>query len=431
MAFDLMEEHQKEIRRTHLFFHETFCNSLDLLKSRPNMGSLYIENEYTKDRYYYFLPLSTSDYVSTKNSITITKPKLIQITCGSAKHSMVEGTYLPLLKRIPLTIKFAVDAEFWVHSFKTLQWIPLNPDCAHLISIKLLDERGTKVRLSPGFPTYIVLKIRSYSPLLSTKAIMNPSSRFTIHISSTKTERYPHNAPHHFFVDLPNTLDFPFHEWQVALTHICYPSKMRILESLNMTLKIQDWDNNTLTDIELPSTLNTCEQIIQHFADAISPVAKLITWKTGIRQIAFKKKATLTLGSSLAYILGHQNSDLNIEKHVIINNKIGNQQFYAFKTRPKIVQLYPASLFLYSRNLCEYSLVGGRKLPILSVINHQSSTDTLYDINEMEIINPNFVPIAQTQVSTLEFFIYAHDDQYVRFINDDAVVFMSLAFEKI
>ena len=423
----------KELYVTVLLFHEKFCEALDLLKNRPDMTQLFIG----EDLFYCLFPRmgDETDYCVTKRNITISRPNMIHITCGSAKHSIVEDSYQPLLKRMPLTIKVAADAEFWVHNFKTLDWIPLNPDCAHLISFKLLDEKGRKVRLSPGYPTYIILKIRSYPPLFSTKSIMNPTSRFSIHISSNPTSKYPDNKPHHFFVDLPTTLKFEHDPWEVALTHICYPSKMCRLPSLNLTLIINDPNAGDAKMMKLPPSVTTCEEIIENFISFIEDVAevKRDLWDTGIIQINFKKAAILTLGSSLAYILGHTDSNLDINNDLTIDNRLGQQPKFAFKTRPKIVQLYPASLFLYSKHLCHYSLVGGRQLPILSVINHQSQsqTDNLYHNNEMEIINPNFIRVAHNYIQTLEFFLYSHDDNLIKFINSDGVIFLSLTFQKI
>ena len=423
----------KELYRTVLLFHENFCEALDLLKNRPDMTPLFIG----KDQFYCFFPNMNdeTDYCATKRNITISRPNMIHITCGSAKHSIVEDSYQPLLKRMPLMIKVAADAEFWVHNFKTLDWIPLNPDCAHLISFKLLDEKGRKVRLSPGYPTYIILKIRSYPPLFSTKSIMNPTSRFSIHISSNPTSKYPDNKPHHFFVDLPKTLQFEHDPWEVALTHICYPSKMCRLPSLNLKLIVNDSNAGSFKHMTLPPSVNTCEAIIENFIAFIEEVAevKRDLWDTGMIQIDFKKEGILTLGSSLAYILGHTDSNLDINNDLIIDNRLGQQPKFAFKTRPKIVQLYPASLFLYSKHLCHYSLVGGRQLPILSVINHQSQIDkdNLYHNNEMEIINPNFIRVAHNYIQTLEFFLYSHDDNLIQFTNSDGVIFLSLTFQKI
>ena len=429
--FDLLRgPWQKIFHKTHLFFHENFVDSLDLLASRSDMKKDYCFIE--KDKYYYFSPQDENDHCSSKRSIVSSRPNMIQITCDSAEHSMVEGTLLPLLKRFPLTIKAAADAEFWVHTFKTLSWIPLNPDCAHLISIKLLDEHGKKVRLTPGYPTYITLKIRSYPPILSSNLIMNPTSRRSVHISSMPTKKYPNNVPHHFFVDLPSPLQFPFDQWEVALTHIAYPSQMAILPSLNLSCKVSDYslDSRGHIDMKLPITVTTCDAIIEHFKTTINHVADVNKSSNGILYIKFKKHAKLTLGSSLAYLLGDSNSNLDVANHVIIDASENPTYTYAFQERPKIVQLYPASIFLYSRNLCRYSLVGGRKLPILSIINHQSQKDNLFHNSEVEIMNPNFIKIAQTEVKTLEFYMIAHDDNPIRFIDPNGVVFMTLTFEK-
>ena len=430
---DFDEDWEQQYHITHLFFHENFAHALDLFASEPGMRNKGVKID--DDLYYDFSPgrPGAELYCSSTRSIVSSRPNMIQITCDSAQHSMVEQTKLPLLKRMPLTIKVAADAEFWVHTFKRLDWVPLNPDCAHLISIKLLDEHGNKVRLTPGYPTYITLKIRSFPPILSSKLLMNPSKRFSVHISSTPTDKYPKNEPHHFFVDLPNTLKFPYGKWQVALTHVTYPSQMRILPSFNFSLTVSNYTQGaprSRWNMELPTNVTSCEAIIDIFKTTIKDVADVLVWNDGKLQINFKQDAKLELGSSLAYILGDPNSKLYVADNKIIDSATLPTLMYFFKERPKFVQLYPASIFLYSKNLCQYSLVGSRKLPILSIINHQSQKDNLFHNNEVEIMNPNFIKITQTEVTTLEFFMYAHDDNPIRFIDPNGVVFMTLAFEK-
>lgn len=388
---------------------------------------VYVEQE----KYFWYLPNSEDEFLWSTKTIHNARPKLVQIACPNAVSSIVDDQILPILKRVPLSMQKADEAEYWVHHFKTLEWVQLYPSACHEIGISLLTEDGSLCQFTSGYSTYLIVKIKSY-PVGVPFNRMNPTERFVIHVSSKPTKNHLSNTAQHFTVELARRLTFDHNsQWEVGVCHVVYPSLMRMLPSLDMTLKIKNTLKETEDDFTISRDVSTCEEVVAKFKEAIAftDVAEVETWTTNNLCLKFKNQHTqIEIGSTLAYILGSTITKPG-STLVIDGTKRSNQKWHFVNAIQKI-QLLPASLFLYSRNLCQFSMVGDEKAPLLCVIDHQGSKDTAFHMLDHEIKAPNFIPLAQYDVKTIEMFFYAHDMSPISWKDDKAVVFLTLAFQK-
>lgn len=407
--------------RTILFFHDNFWTTLGLGQSRPDLPSITVMIE--NDLYHVFTPTAEDDFLFSTKTIEHARPRIIQISCEHAVRQMVDRQYLPLLKRTPLDIQHERDAQFFTKHFKHLEFIPLLPSACHQIKIILLDEEGQPLRLTAGYSTYVILYVKSYSPTWTMTRI-NPQDRFTIHLSSRPTPSHLDNEPHHFTAELAETLFLK--DYMVSLQHIVYPSQMHILPGLRMSLRIEDPSQENVQDVSVPLTLSNCQEVINHVKKVLASVTEITEWDTGHLRLKFKKKVILHLGSSLSYILGHT----SLEDDLKIDGSQKDNVIWHFANRPQRIQLTPASLFLFSKSLCEYSMWGSQLVPLLAVIDHMGTLDNVHHYVEKEITKPHFIPVAQTQVKKIELYLYSHDGAPLSFQDPQGEVFVTLAFER-
>ena len=435
----------------------------------PKLEPVYIGDE----KYFWFLPVITTKTThtfvrsTTKNKAQVQVPKLLYVLCPNVVPGLVDGAFQPLLKRFPLIVD--AQAEYVNYHFKNLEFVDTVTDISDSIHITLCDEFLRKLRLTPGFATQVSLIVQSRPQHLS--LTMNPRDRFVVHVNSRPTIQSSENLPHKFTVELPKTLHFETGQWEVALSHIIFPTKMERLPTILLTMTIELMtdddenvesgeqeavDNNTKSTameednddaitveaaatpkedvVTFPSSLETCQDIVEHFKKAIEHVASVETWPTGPMCLTFKQNAKIRVSSTLAYILGYidmttPNAILTIDS----SQAHPTTKKWLFPHRPQMMQLHPASLYLYSDHLCDYSYVGDKSRPLLAIVKvpHKAGQPPLFVDHEVK--DEVYHPVMYNHVKTLSFYITSHDDAPVLFANDaqrDATVFLTLAFKR-
>ena len=306
---------------------------------------------------------------------------------------------------------------------------------------------------------------------------MLPSNdKFSVHVSSKSTLENPYNHPGKFVTRFTTPLQLQYGKWKMALSQALLPRRMKILPTLNLKFLIEDFDTNLEHEITFPDIVKDCEDLVLHFTKYISIVAKVEEWPTKNLSLIFKedKKCRVTLGHDLAFILGFLETDPNIKQIKILHNMPDNHEdqlamaenneeqlvsaeetleleedkdssdeknshivevrtnndTFLFHNAPQMVQLHPASIFIYCKEV-EFTICGSQKLPLLSIIEtEQHSTNRDDGYIDREIKEKNFVSLTNTILHSLEFQLSSYDNSMIQFEDDDARVFFTLIFQR-
>ena len=288
------------------------------------------------------------------------------------------------------------------------------------------------------------------------------NNKFSVHVSSKPTLQNPHNLPSRFVANFTTPLQLQYGNWKMALSQALFPRRMKILPSLNLKFLIEDFESNLEHEITFPDIVKDCEDLIQHFTKYISIVANVEEWPTKNLSLIFKenKKCRVTLGHDLAFILGFLETDPKIKQirilHNMPDNKVQPQQVdqvqdqihnssdeqigdtvevktnndtFLFQNAPQMLQLHPASIFIYCREV-EFTICGSQKLPLLSIVETEQHTLNRSDGYFDKHMEKNFVSLTNTVLHSLEFQLSSHDNQLIQFEDDDARVFLTLTFQR-
>ena len=264
--------------------------------------------------------------------------------------------------------------------------------------------------------------------------------KFTIHISSCPTYQHPENDASDFTAMLPQTLNLRG-EWKVALNQIILSSKMKMLPTLDLRMKIENIESNQIVNGVFSSSVNDYEDLLKQFKDQIKAVADVDVLSTGNIVLKFKKQMKLTLGSHLSFLLGHidplkelylsnvlevsQDEDVIPSPWTLVRNNT-----FVFGHAPRSITLHPKSIFIYSKEL-EYSMVGNKKLPLLSIVTVPPTSDMQQDTyQEVQVEDQTFIGITNTQLKSLEFNLRSHDDSLIQFSDQNAITYLGLTFER-
>ena len=272
---------------------------------------------------------------------------------------------------------------------------------------------------------------------------MNQQKNFTIHVSSCPTNQHPDNNASNFTATLPQTLHLRGH-WKVALNQIILSSKMKMLPTLDLRLKIEDVESSQIVYGKFSSMSNDYKDLLDQFKDQVKTVADVAVLSTGNIVLKFKKPMKLTLGSHLAFLLGHIDplkelnlsnvpSPIDVTQDVIppLPWTLVRNNNFVFGHAPRPITLHPKSIFIYSKEL-EYSMVGNKKLPLLSIVTVPPTTfDSQHDgYQEVQVEDQTYIGITNTQLKSLEFNLRSHDDSLIQFSDPNAITYLGLIFQR-
>lgn len=267
------------------------------------------------------------------------------------------------------------------------------------------------------------------------------ANRFTIHVSSNPTLQHPENAAYDFTALLPQTLDLRG-EWKVALNQIILSSRLKILPSLDFRMKIETTETGEVIEVPFPSSVNSYQDLVDHFKEQVKTVANVDSLSTGNIVLKFKKKVKMSLGSHLAFLLGHTDH----MKELLLSNEVLDESqnstelkpppwslvrndVFVFGHSPRPITLYPNSIFIYSKEL-EYSMIGNKKLPLLSIVTIPPHNLQAEAYQEVQIEDQTFIGVNSTQLKSLHFNLRSHDDSLIQFLDPNAVTYLGLTFER-
>ena len=141
--------------KTILFFHERLVDCLDL---KTLTSSIMVD----KEKYYYFTPSDENDTVSSRNSINIKIPKIINICSPNVESSIVGNGMIPLLRQVAMPSTEDIGKnQYFSYNFKTFQYVKTLREFNNIVNIRFLDENKEKIRVSNGFASYAIFQVKS------------------------------------------------------------------------------------------------------------------------------------------------------------------------------------------------------------------------------------------------------------------------------
>ena len=188
----------------------------------------------------------------------------------------------------------------------------------------------------------------------------------------------------------------------------------------------------SITHVTFPISLDTCSAIVDHFKTQVADVATVTAWPTGPLCLTFKKKATIYISPTLAFLLGYIDLTPGTVLTIDSDQAHPDSHMWLFPHRPQVIQLHPASLYIYTDHLCDFSFVGDKSRPLLAIVKvpHKAGQPPVYVDHEVK--DEVFHPVMYNHVKTLDFTITSHDDAPIAFASthDDVTVFLTLAFKR-
>lgn len=403
---------EKKKKTSYLLFHELFFNELKLNHKLNDF--IMIENE----KFYWFW---NGDNISLKSTNPLglidMKPKIIQIKSNNITPVPHNNSLKPIVKVFapPKNKK-----DFLHIDFENMETHKIATKELDYFEIELLDEHDNRLSLQQGSPSYLKAHFWPENDL-------NMNDQFNIHVSSEKNQLYPLNQTSRFQTKLAESLDFTYQKHAVALSSITFHNSFAILKSLNLTFQVKKQVHHGQNDlriheegvIEIPSYLQSIEDIVAFFKDSINNFVKFE--KTRILSMIFKEGATIKISKNLAFILG-----INIvDDYLLISKQMGES--YTFPNEPQNMQLHPPCFYVHS-NICDYSILGGMHSRLLKIVPIKQ--EKLGEYVTIEFDKPEFLDLSFTNITILDFDIRGGDGYPIVFNDTDSNVYITLTFQK-
>ena len=471
---EMPDSKTRDNARTLVFLHENFANQLQFENKELVLSEVSIGN----DKYHYFsnfIELKRTNFypLTTKaKTFQLQKPDIVQILSPNIRKSLSNGAHVNVLKQ------FSVDQsdvdKYVQKSFNHLDFFPLNDQYNSTLEVKLCDSELNLLRLRPGFPSYIKVIFRP--------EIMNND---IIRVSSVSTGLYPSNSLASFSVNFPRALDYSYKEnAKIALSSITLENEWELLPGLLLQMQLTDVDTNTVKIFSCPKDKTgprNSAQVCTWFEKQFESIADISIKKINdAYEITFNKNFILIIGRDLGQILGFPFADItsihlgantrrqrggyktnfystanevNLFKQKIkssilsyenAQNSLQNtpdltvtnffqkgnivvsaekDTSYLVPYESRNIQLFPNLLYVYA-NCVKLSPINNQYRQLLRIvplpIDSQDKQVTI-EFNQLE-----FVPLSLSIIELLKFKIVTHDDEFVKPIDVNNIVYMNL-----
>ena len=474
---EMADDNTRDNARTFVFIHENFAHQLKF-KQNDVFQNVTIGND-NYIMFYNSLQLKLQDYyplITTAKKFINQKPDIIQILSPNVNKSLSNGTYVNVLKQFNVSES---DIDKYIQkNFNQLDFFPLNNQYNSTLEIQFCDHELNSLRLRPGFPSYIQLIFKS--------EIMKTDF---IRVTSVPTDIYSSNSLANFSVDIPRPLDYTYKEnTKIALTSITLENEWELLPGLLLQAQLMDIDGSLVKRFSCPKDKTgprTSTQVCSWFEKQFDTIADVDVRKiNGAYEINFKKGFILIIGRDLGQILGfpfsdklsHHSSihigantrrqkggyrsnfystadDRNIFKQKIKTSILSYESAqnslqktneltvkiffqkgnivlsaekdtsYLVPYQPRHIQLFPNLLYVYA-DCVKLSPINDQYRQLLRIvplpIDSQDKQITV-EFNQLE-----FVPLSHSIIEVLKFKIVTQDDEYVKPLNKNNIVYMNL-----
>ena len=310
-----------------------------------------------------------------------------------------------------------------------------------------------------------------------------------IRVSSIPTSLYPSNSLANFNLNFPRALDYAYKEnAKIALSSITLENEWELLPGLLLQMQLTDIDTNSVKIFSCPKDKTgprNSSEVCSWFEKQFESIAGITIQKANdIYEITFKKRFILIIGRDLAQILGfpfadkllHNTSihigantrrqrggyktnfyftadDLNIFKQKIKSSILSYESAqnslqktpdltitnffqkgnivlsaerdtsYLVPYEARNIQLFPNLLYVYA-NCVKPSPINNQYRQLLRIvplpINSQDKQVTV-EFNQLE-----FVQLSLSRIELLKFIIVTHDDEFVKPLHKNNIVYMNL-----
>ena len=473
------DDNTRDNARTFVLIHENFAHRLMFAETAKSLLSNVIIGNDTYFMFFNSNQLKAQPYyplTTVAQKFMNQKPNLIQILSSNVSKSLSNGTYINVLKQ------FSVDEsdvdKYVQKSFNNLDFFPLNDQYNSTLEVKLCDSELNLLRLRPGFPSYIQFIFKP--------EIMNTD---IIRVSSIPTSLYPSNSLANFNLNFPRALDYAYKEnAKIALSSITLENEWELLPGLLLQMQLTDVDTNSVKIFSCPKDKTgprNSSEVCNWFEKQFESIGGITIQKANdVYEITFKKRFVLIIGRDLAQILGfpfadkllHNTSihigantrrqrggyktnfyftadDLNIFKQKIKSSILSYESAqnslqktpdltitnffqkgnivlsaerdtsYLVPYEARNIQLFPNLLYVYA-NCVKPSLINNQYRQLLRIvplpINSQDKQVTV-EFNQLE-----FVQLSLSRIELLKFIIVTHDDEFVKPLHKNNIVYMNL-----
>ena len=390
--------------------HENTMSYFQLSKRGMKKVRLADENYY----YGWLTPGGGAVLGSTKNWYK-QLPEVIKIECSE----ICEQIYNNQLTK-DLNVFFPLISEnmvYYFHEFLVRQYVKLSNCDISKISITLKDENNKNLPITSGVASFVKLNFK--------KMPYNYES-FNVGVTSHEGEGcfFTSNMPRTYYLDS---------DWKVSLSSINFPNNFKPLAHEKSSRIIFYGNNKKLREVkklEIPNLMWTEITLIAMLNETMQEFAHFTVGALSIYTFTLKKKAIISLTSSVCSILGFDpksDKDYFLKKSegYVFFNPSNEDIEIPMNNSFNIDYLKPKYMMLYA-DFIQPSIVGESYSKLLKIIQIPNNNAN-YHTDEFQ--HQETHSLENTLIKTMHFEIRSHTGELINFA-DSKNIFLNLLFSK-
>jgi hypothetical protein len=258
------------------------------------------------------------------------------------------------------------------------------------LTITLVDENDIPLRLVKGRPTIIQFILKK----------MNSNSFIVRFNSSESKQMYPENRRGNFEMQLPNTVDLIYQQWNVAMTSLYIPADIAINHALtkeNFWIEFVSVENKSINEkiyfddviIEDSKTLIEC---INRKTKAVIGDATFVCESIDNKaRIKFFKPMVVRFSNMLNYVIGR---DITIHDEIIIRRASS----ISFTKEIDVTRCRSNIIFVHC-NFISPTIIGNNFANVLKIVPFKKGK---YECKHLDYINVASNNLSSIQIQLLD-----------------------------